>query len=137
MKVSDIFEKTGVLSTVVASMSCGFCFPFLASLGASLGIGFLSEFEAFFIVTAIPILAWFIIAMQIYVWIKHKKNIYLFFGLLGPITILILKHFFWIEEWRTEVYYLALASMLIYSVFTIVKPPIKACCATTTKSVSN
>ncbi len=33
MKVSDIFEKTGVLSTVVASMSCGFCFPFLASLG--------------------------------------------------------------------------------------------------------
>ena len=137
MKISDMFEKTGVLSTVVASMSCGFCFPFLASLGASLGIGFLSEFETFFIVTAIPVLAWFIVAMQIYAWTKHKKNIYLFFGLLGPITILILKHFFWIAEWRTEVYYLALASMLIYSVFTLIKPPIKSCCMSANKSTVN
>ena len=130
MKVTDMFEKTGVLSTIVASMSCGFCFPFLASLGASLGIGFLSEFEAFFIVTMIPILAWFIIAMQVYAWLKHRKNIYLLFGLIGPVTILILKHFFWVAEWRTEVYYLALASMLLYSIFTLFKPPYKTCCAT-------
>jgi mercuric ion transport protein len=130
MKISNFFEKTGVVSTIIASMSCGFCFPFLASLGASLGIGFLSEFEAFFIVTAIPVLAWFIVAMQIYAWTKHKKLIYLFFGLLGPITILILKHFFWIAEWRTDVYYLALTSMVLYSIFTIFKPPVKTCCAT-------
>lgn len=129
MKLSNIFEKTGVLSTVFASMSCGFCFPFLASLGASLGIGFLSEFEAFFITTLIPILAWFIIAMQIYAWNQHKKYTYLFFGIIGPITILILKHFFWMAEYRTEVYYLALAIMLIYSIFTIFKPPLKSCCA--------
>ncbi len=130
MKISDVFEKSGVLGTIVASMSCGFCFPFLASLGASLGIGFLSEFEAFFIVTLIPILAWFIIAMQLYAWSKHKKAIYLFFGLIGPVTLLILKHFFWMEPWRTEVYYMALASMLIYSVFTLFKPPVKTCCTT-------
>jgi len=72
MKLSSAFEKTGVVSTIFASMSCGFCFPFLASLGASMGIGFLSEFEAFFITTLIPILAWFIIAMQIYAWYKKK-----------------------------------------------------------------
>jgi len=129
MKLSNIFEKTGVLSTVFASMSCGFCFPFLASLGASLGIGFLSEFEAFFITTLIPILAWFIIAMQIYAWNQHQKYTYLFFGIIGPITILILKHFFWMAEYRTEVYYLALANMLVYSIFTIFKPPLKSCCA--------
>jgi len=128
MKISDIFEKSGVIGTIVASMSCGFCFPFLASLGASLGIGFLSEFEAFFIVTLIPILAWFIIAMQLYAWSKHGKAPYLFFGLIGPVTLLILKHFFWMEPWRTEVYYLALASMLLYSIFTLVKPPLKTCC---------
>jgi len=129
MKLSSAFEKTGVVSTIFASMSCGFCFPFLASLGASMGIGFLSEFEAFFITTLIPILAWFIIAMQIYAWYKHRKNIYLFFGLIGPVTILILKYFFWVAEYRTEIYYLALASMLIYSVFTLFKPPVKSCCA--------
>ena len=128
MKISDVFEKSGVLGTIVASMSGGFCFPFLASLGASLGIGFLSEFETFFIVTMIPILAWFIIAMQIYAWLKHRRAIYLFFGLIGPVTILILKHFFWVAEWRTEVYYIALASMLLYSIFTLFKPPYKSCC---------
>ena len=136
MKVTDIFEKTGVLSTILASMSCGFCFPFLASLGASLGIGFLSEFEAFFIVTLIPILAWFIIAMQLYAWWNHRKLLYLFFGVIGPITILILKHFFWIEEWRTEVYYMALATMLLYSIFTLFKPPLKKCCAVNTATSS-
>jgi len=135
MKVSSVFEKTGVLSTILASMSCGFCFPFLASLGASLGIGFLSEFEAFFITTMIPVLAWFIIAMQFYAWYKHRKNIYLFFGLLGPVTILILKHFFWMAEYRTEIYYIALATMVIYSVFSIFKPPLKTCCATTKSQV--
>ncbi len=137
MKVTDIFEKTGVLSTIVASMSCGFCFPFLASLGASLGIGFLSNFEAFFIVTLIPLMAWFIIAMQIYAWWNHRKYNYLFFGLLGPVTILILKQFFWMAPWRTEVYYMALASMLIYSVFTLFKPPMKTCCAAKSSSTSN
>ncbi len=129
MKIFNALQNTGVLSTVLASMSCGFCFPFLASLGASLGIGFLSEFEVFFITKLIPILAWFIIAMQFYAWYKHRKNTYLFFGLLGPVTILILKYFFWMTEYRTEIYYLALASMLIYSVFSIVKPPRKSCCA--------
>lgn len=125
---TGVFEKSGVLGTIIASMSCGFCFPFLASLGASLGIGFLSKFEAFFIVTMIPLLAWFIIAMQIYAWINHRKYTYLLFGLLGPVTFLILKHFFWIEEWRTEVYYVALTSMVLYSVFTIFKPPVRTCC---------
>ena len=106
MKIPDIFEKSGALGIIVASMSCGFLF--LASLGASLG------------------------SMQLYAWSKHKKVIYLFFGLTGSVTLLILKHFFWMEPWRTEVYYMALASMLIYSVFTMFKPPLKTCCATQT-----
>ena len=129
MKISSAFEKSGVVGTILASMSCGFCFPFLASLGASLGIGFLSEFETFFIVTGIPVLAWFIIAMQLYAWYSHRNSFYLFFGLIGPVTILVLKHFFWVAEWRTDVYYVALGSMMLYSVFTILKPPHKSCAA--------
>lgn len=127
MKFTNIFERTGVLGTLIASMGCGFCFPFLASLGASLGIGFLSEFEGFFIQTLIPVLAWFIIIVQIYAWLKHRRINYLLIGLLGPATILILKYFFWTANLRTEIYYLALVIMLLYSIFTIFKPPRKAC----------
>ena len=127
MKLSSIFEKTGVLGTLTASMGCGFCFPFLASLGASLGIGFLSEFEGFFIQTLIPALAWFIIVMQIYSWFEHRRISYLLVGLFGPTTILILKYLFWMVSLRTEIYYTALAIMLLYSIFTIFKPPHKSC----------
>ncbi|WP_022942995.1 MerC family mercury resistance protein [Psychromonas hadalis] len=127
MNFSNLFEKTGVLATITASMSCGFCFPLLASLGASLGIGFLSEYEGFFIQTLIPVLAGFIIAMQAYAYFNHKQHLYLFFGLIGPVTILILKYFFWMATYRTEIYYLALICMLCYSIFTLFKPPYPLC----------
>lgn len=127
MNFNNLFEKTGVVATITASMSCGFCFPSLASLGASLGTGFLSAYEVFFIQTLIPALAGFIIVLQVYAYVKHKRLIYLFFGLIGPVSILILKYFFWMASYRTEIYYLALSCMLAYSIFMLFKPPQTLC----------
>jgi len=36
------FDKTGSLSLIVASLSFASCFPALAALGASIGLGFLT-----------------------------------------------------------------------------------------------
>ena len=55
--VSRLSEKVGSFGTIVAAMGCASCFPAIASLGASLGLGFLSQFEGLFINTLLPIFA--------------------------------------------------------------------------------
>jgi len=57
MTVSGIFEKLGSLGTIVSAMGCAACFPALASLGASIGLGFLSAYEGVFINKLLPLFA--------------------------------------------------------------------------------
>ena len=55
--LSRISDKTGSVGAVIAAMGCASCFPAIATLGASLGLGFLSQFEGLFINTLLPIFA--------------------------------------------------------------------------------
>jgi len=43
--VTRVADKAGALGSVVSAMGCGVCFPAIASLGAAIGLGFLSEYE--------------------------------------------------------------------------------------------
>ena len=52
-----IADKSGSLGSVVAAMGCASCFPALGALGASVGLGFLAQFEGVFINTLLPIFA--------------------------------------------------------------------------------
>lgn len=43
--MTRIADKTGALGSVVSAMGCAACFPALASFGAAIGLGFLSQYE--------------------------------------------------------------------------------------------
>ncbi|MBB0836897.1 hypothetical protein G7N11_25375 [Escherichia coli] len=47
--MTRIADKTGALGSVVSAMGCAACFPALASFGAAIGLGFLSQYEGLFI----------------------------------------------------------------------------------------
>ncbi|GLZ89353.1 hypothetical protein Pres01_54040 [Metapseudomonas resinovorans] len=49
--VTRIADKTGSLGVLVSAMGCALCFPALASLGAAIGLGFLSQWDGLFITT--------------------------------------------------------------------------------------
>ncbi|MBU2860839.1 Mercuric resistance protein MerC, partial [Acidithiobacillus ferrooxidans] len=43
--ITRIIDKIGIVGTIVGSFSCAMCFPAAASLGAAIGLGFLSQWE--------------------------------------------------------------------------------------------
>lgn len=56
--LSRIGDKVGSLGALVSAMGCAMCFPAIASLGAALGLGFLSQWEGLFVNTLLPLFAW-------------------------------------------------------------------------------
>ena len=42
--ITRIAGKTGALGSVVSAMGCAACFPAIASFGAAIGLGFLSQY---------------------------------------------------------------------------------------------
>ncbi len=55
--MTRIADKTGALGSVVSAMGCAACFPALASFGAAIGLGFLSQYEGLFISRLLPLFA--------------------------------------------------------------------------------
>ncbi len=49
MTVLGLFDKVGSVGSIISATCCAACFPALASLGASIGLGFLSAYEGVFI----------------------------------------------------------------------------------------
>jgi mercuric ion transport protein len=41
--ITRIGDKVGSLGALVSAMGCAMCFPAIASLGAAVGLGFLSQ----------------------------------------------------------------------------------------------
>ena len=56
--LTRIGEKVSSLGALVSAMGCAMCFPAIASLGATVGLGFLSQWEGLFINTLLPLFAW-------------------------------------------------------------------------------
>ncbi len=127
MTVSGIFEKLGSLGTIVSAMGCAACFPALASLGASIGLGFLSAYEGVFINKLLPLFAIIVLVSNILAWLSHRQHIRFVWGLLGPLMVLATLYLFWADNWSTYMFYVGLALMLIVSIWNIVSPPEKTC----------
>lgn len=49
-------DKISSLGALVSAMGCAMCFPAIASLGAAVGLGFLSQWEGLFVSTLLPCL---------------------------------------------------------------------------------
>ncbi len=125
-----IADKAGLLGTLISAMGCAACFPALASLGAAIGLGFLTRWESLFITTLIPLFALLALAANTLGWLGHRRTLRLIPGLIGPLLVLaaaLLMRFAHIGT--APLLYVGLAFMLGVSVCDMVSPPVQRCAA--------
>src|SRR3546814_5428171 len=72
--LTRIGESTGALGALVSAMGCAMCFPAIASLGAAIGLGFLSHWEGLFVNTLLPAFAWLALVINALGWLSHRSE---------------------------------------------------------------
>ena len=125
--ISRLVDKVDSAGALVSAMGCAACFPALASLGASIGLGFLSAYEGVFINKLLPLFALIVLVSNLFAWVSHRNYIRMIWGLLGPLMVLATLYLFWTDNWSTYMFYTGLVLMLAISIWDFVSPPIKTC----------
>jgi mercuric ion transport protein len=120
-------DKTGSSGVLVSAMGCSMCFPAIASLGAALGLGFLSQWEGFFISTLLPLFAWFALIINGFGWFSHKQWHRSLLGISGPALLMLSLYPFFQYEWSTYVSYVAITLMVAVSLWDLFSPANKRC----------
>jgi mercuric ion transport protein len=129
-----IGEKAGSFGALVSGMGCAMCFPAIASLGAAVGLGFLSRWEGLFINTLLPGFAWLALLINALGWLSHRQWHRSLLGMLGP-TILLLSLYPWFKYgWSSYATYAGIGLMLAVSIWDLFSPANRRCddaqCAT-------
>lgn len=130
-----IADKAGLLGSIVSAMGCASCFPALASLGAAIGLGFLTRWEGLFITTLIPLFALLALAANALGWFSHRQVHRLVLGLIGPLLVLsaaLLMRFAHLGT--APLLYVGLVFMLAVSVWDLVSPPVRRCAVAASES---
>ena len=70
-------------------MGCAMCFPALASIGAAIGLGFLSQWERLFVNTLLPLFAWVALGTNALGWLSHRQWLRSVAGMVGPVIVLL------------------------------------------------
>lgn len=87
--LTSLFDKTGALGVLTATMGCASCFPAFGSLGAAIGLGFLQQYEGLFLNTLLPVFAVIALAANIFSFFIHKVWYRGLAGITGPIMVLL------------------------------------------------
>ncbi|STX11308.1 mercuric transport protein [Klebsiella pneumoniae] len=85
--MTRIADKTGALGSVVSAMGCAACFPALASFGAAIGLGFLSQYEGLFISRLLPLFAALAFLANALGWFSHRQWLRSLLGMIGPAIV--------------------------------------------------
>ncbi|MFM0758135.1 organomercurial transporter MerC [Paraburkholderia strydomiana] len=86
--VTRLADKAGLLGSIVSAMGCASCFPAIASLGATIGLGFLSQYEGLFIRILLPAFAGIALFANAVGWLNHRQWRRTVPGLIGPLLVL-------------------------------------------------
>lgn len=125
--ITRIGDKTGSVGAVVSAMGCAMCFPAIASLGAAVGLGFLSRWEGLFVNTLLPAFAGLALALNALGWFSHRQWHRSLLGMLGP-TVLLLSLYPWFKYgWSSFVTYTGLGLMVAVSIWDLVSPASRRC----------
>ncbi len=127
-----IADKAGVLGSIVSAMGCAVCFPALASLGAALGLGFLSHFEGLFIRILLPAFAGIALLAQVVGGWQQRRWRRAALGATGPVLVLAAVFVMRASGHRTGwLLYPGLLLMVAVSIWDVFWRPRNACDATT------
>ncbi|ABE44155.1 organomercurial transporter MerC [Polaromonas sp. JS666] len=114
-------DRAGGLGSIVSAMGCASCFPAIASLGAAIGLGFLSQYEGLFIRILLPLFAGIALLANALGWFSHRQWRRTTLGLIGP--ALVLAAVYLTFGWRSELLlYVGLAFMFSVSIWDFVSP---------------
>lgn len=129
--ITRIIDKTGVVGTIVGSFSCAMCFPAAASLGAAIGLGFLSQWEGLFVHWLIPIFAAVALLATLAGWFSHRQWQRTLLGSIGPVLALVgvfgLTHHFLDKDLARGIFYAGLVVMFLISIWDMVNPANRRC----------
>jgi len=125
--VARIADKAGALGSVVSAMGCAACFPVIASLGAAVGLGFLSEYEGLFITKLLPLFAAIALVANGLGWFSHRQWHRTLLGMMGPSMVLAAMLVFFGQWWTTRLLYSGLAVMVGVSIWDLVSPAHRRC----------
>jgi len=120
-------DKSGALGAIVSTMGCAMCFPALASIGAALGLGFLSQWEGLFLNTLLPLFAWIALGANALGWLSHRQWHRSLAGMIGPAIVLLSLYPWFQYGWSTWTLYGGLALMLGVAIWDLVSPAHRRC----------
>ena len=118
--VTRVADKAGALGAVVSAMGCAACFPAIASLGAAVGLGFLSEYEGLFITTLLPLFAAIALIANGLGWFSHRQWQRTLLGMVGPAMVLAAMLLFFGQWWTARLLYTGLAVMVGVSIWDLI-----------------
>lgn len=121
--VSRVADKAGVLGSLVTAMGCATCFPALASLGAAIGLGFLSRYEGLFIRVLLPVFAGLALLANSWSALGHRRWPRAALALLGPLLVLAAVFAMRVSGHRTGwLLYPGLALMITVAIWDLIAP---------------
>jgi mercuric ion transport protein len=126
--VTRAADKVGFLGSIVSAIGCASCFPAIASLGAAIGLGFLSQYEGLFIRILLPAFAGIALLANAIGWLNHRQWSRTALGVLGP--ILVLAAVFMMRAYGERsgwLLYPGLAIMLAISIWDLISPAHRVC----------
>ena len=106
--VTRLGDKSGSFGAVIAAMGCSFCFPVIASLGATIGLGLLAQWEGFLLTKVMAGAAFLTLLVNLPGYFHHRQWYRTVLGLIGPIIILLVLNFWFATYWRADAIYAAL-----------------------------
>jgi mercuric ion transport protein len=114
-------DKAGLIGSVVSAMACASCFPAIASLGAAIGLGFLSQYEGLFISVLLPLFAGIALLANATAWLGHRQWRRTALGVIGP--VLVLAAVYLAVGWRSEsLLYVGLAFVVGGAIWDLISP---------------
>ncbi len=126
--VTRAADKAGLLGSIVSAMGCASCFPAIASLGATIGLGFLSQYEGLLIRILLPAFAGIALFANAIGWLNHRQWRRTVPSLIGPVLVLAAVSVMRIySEHSGWLLYPGLAVMLAVSIWDLFSPAKRVC----------
>ncbi len=125
--ITRIADKAGLFGSLVSAMGCAACFPALASLGAAIGLGFLSQYERLLVSTLLPLIAALALTANALGWFAHRQWHRSLLGMIGPAIVLADTLLFRGHKWTAALLYVGLALMIGVAIWDFVSPANRRC----------